>query len=339
MLRINGSDQYINQTQVDEIRPLLGQFWNSSISWTTSVNSSTSIRFVGTDIWAYGISGPEQGSFLATLDNHTLGTYSAYNDQGDTNYHHLLFTAHQLEDGPIHTLTLTNQGSSEGGEGDGLAFDYAVVQSSAYLDAPTTPTEATSTTTSSTPSIDPATAASASMAAASASALAAAEAMLPYHFTPAQLTSLTIPYEFSWNGTLYFVVVFSALIAITSLFFTLYALVDYLKSRNINLKDWATKLRSKRPQVGFEVGRDAQARGYEEGDGGSYLIHQGRRSERRTTRLLDALRGKKISSPVPISDNGSIATGGTLNPRRESDGSGFQSHGKEEEGDHTVGGW
>ncbi len=57
MLRVNGSDQYINDTQVDSVRPLLGEFWNGSLSWTTTAGSNTTIFFVGTSF---------------TLSNHSI---------------------------------------------------------------------------------------------------------------------------------------------------------------------------------------------------------------------------------------------------------------------------
>ena len=47
MLRLNGSDQYVNASQVDGMVPLLSQFWNSSISWTTTLGSSTTLTFNG----------------------------------------------------------------------------------------------------------------------------------------------------------------------------------------------------------------------------------------------------------------------------------------------------
>jgi hypothetical protein len=78
------------------------------------------IRGVGTDIWAYGMSGPDQGTYSATLDNHTMGQYTA--QAAEVDYHHLLFAAHDLDDGKIHYLTLTNTQKEAS-----LAFDYALI--------------------------------------------------------------------------------------------------------------------------------------------------------------------------------------------------------------------
>lgn len=78
---------------------------------------------VGTDIWAYGISGPDQGLFSAAIDNVIIGQYSGYADS--TDYHHLLFTAHGLPDGPEHYLTLSSV------DGSSLAFDVAIINSAA----------------------------------------------------------------------------------------------------------------------------------------------------------------------------------------------------------------
>lgn len=50
MLRTNGSNDFINQTQVDEMEPLLDNFWNSSVSWTTTKGASTTLFFVGESI-------------------------------------------------------------------------------------------------------------------------------------------------------------------------------------------------------------------------------------------------------------------------------------------------
>ena len=47
MLRTGGSDEYINATQVDAMRPLLGNFWNESLSWSTTENASVTLTFVG----------------------------------------------------------------------------------------------------------------------------------------------------------------------------------------------------------------------------------------------------------------------------------------------------
>jgi hypothetical protein len=82
---------------------------------------------LGTDIYAYGLSGPSQSSYIAQLDNTTIGTYTART--ADTEYHHLLFSAHDLQDGVTHELTLVNAQ-----DGASMAFDYAVVTSMAAFE-------------------------------------------------------------------------------------------------------------------------------------------------------------------------------------------------------------
>jgi len=76
---------------------------------------------IGTDIWAYGMSGPDLGEVSAILD-HNSTKASAYTR--DVDYRHLLFQAHNLDEGVVHNLTFVN-----GQEGSNLVFDYAIVQS------------------------------------------------------------------------------------------------------------------------------------------------------------------------------------------------------------------
>ncbi|KAK8858618.1 hypothetical protein IAR55_002847 [Kwoniella newhampshirensis] len=336
MLRINGADEYIDQTQVAAMRPLLGQFWNSSISWTTGVNCSTSINFVGTDIWAYGISSPDQGSFLATLDDHTLGTYAmTETDPQKTDYHHLIFAAHGLEEGQSHTLTLTNQI-----EGKGLAFDYAVVESKGcvrlllYMLITTRRSQTLDPGTPTKP-LDPAVSASLAAAAAAAASASAAQAMLPYHFTPAQLASLTQEYKYHWNGIAQFVLIFSCFILVLCLFFISRTIVHTILERRKNRKQSLDSL--------FIMYPNSSKRTEKNPAGGSetYLVHTGEKKLKRTTRLMDALRGKKISPPL-ASDNGSITTGEGLRSgqgsRRGSGDSGLDPH-QEQTDDGSHGKW
>ena len=77
----------------------------------------------GTDIWAYGMSGPSQGYYTAILNNKTVGQYTAQAD--DVDYNYLLFAAHDLPDGQTHYLTLMNSEQSTS-----LAFDMAMIKTS-----------------------------------------------------------------------------------------------------------------------------------------------------------------------------------------------------------------
>jgi hypothetical protein len=69
------------------------------------------------------MSGPTQGTYTASLDNITIGNYTAHADVMD--YNHLLFAAHGLKDGEVHYLSFENTN-----DGLSLAFDYAVVTTS-----------------------------------------------------------------------------------------------------------------------------------------------------------------------------------------------------------------
>ncbi|WVF69147.1 hypothetical protein IAT40_003921 [Kwoniella sp. CBS 6097] len=139
MLRVNGSDQWIDDAQVAEMRPMLDQFWNQSISWTSKEGGWTKLSFVGTDIWAYGIAGPEYGSMRINLGFEDFEIQSQTQDVVD--YHKLLFEAHGLED-KAHSLTFTNFGfedhDSQGqakevkDQKGRLGFDYAVIQSESF---------------------------------------------------------------------------------------------------------------------------------------------------------------------------------------------------------------
>ena len=48
MLRNGGSNEYIDIAGMETMVPLLGQFWNQSVSWTRVLGASTTIRFIGT---------------------------------------------------------------------------------------------------------------------------------------------------------------------------------------------------------------------------------------------------------------------------------------------------
>ncbi|WWC88709.1 uncharacterized protein L201_003622 [Kwoniella dendrophila CBS 6074] len=121
MLRLNGSNQSLNedQDQVNEMEPLLTQFWNQSISWTEKQGSWVQLNFTGTDIWVYGITGPYQGQIEFILDDQNLGLCSQNNEE--TDYHHQIYDIHDMEDNP-HILRSVNVDRR-------MSFDYAIVQS------------------------------------------------------------------------------------------------------------------------------------------------------------------------------------------------------------------
>ncbi|RSH91113.1 hypothetical protein EHS25_010289 [Saitozyma podzolica] len=288
MLRTNGSDEYLNATQVEEMSPLLGSFWNSSISWTTSNGSSTTLSFVGTDIYAYGLSGPSQSPYIAQLDNSTVGTYTAR--AADTDYHHLLFSAHDLQDGVTHQLTLVNAQ-----EGASLAFDYAVVTSVAAFESPQQLASASASLL-----------AASSASAAAAAAASYSEALLnPNGYTAAQLASLTAVYHFHWNPPAYFVVVFGSLVgclslvAVSIMFLRSWVKDGSWRSIGSAIRERFGNRNRNRSGSGTGTGSERESEtGSKHGDGesGSYLLKDEKR--RPSSRVLNALRRGKISPPL-----------------------------------------
>ncbi|WVO12599.1 hypothetical protein L204_100204 [Cryptococcus depauperatus] len=320
MLRSGGSNEYISETQMAAMMPHLGEFWNSSVSWTTSPGSSTTLSFIGNKIWAYGIAGPDQGSFSASIDNKTIGTYSA--QQNSVDYKKLLFQAIDLSDGMPHTLTLTNVGNHS------FAFDYALIQSTSLwqnssASVPSTPSAATQATGDA--------AAGSSLPSTSDSEMKAALS----RYSPSQLAALSQTYHAKWTGALYFVVILSSLFGAAILAWLIYTLS----------KKWARNPRNNVGSEGTDSGfrlagkskgkskSKTKGRQVPSDDGHSYLIHE-TKGWKRSTKLLDALKGKKISPPIS-GDNGSITTGGS--GRRESVGTvesypGAKSHDTAEKG-------
>ncbi|OXG82371.1 hypothetical protein C348_03050 [Cryptococcus neoformans Gb118] len=205
MLRVNGSDEYINQTQVDSMRPLLGNFWNNSISWTTTSGSWTSIYFNGTSISAFGLAGPEQGRFSAILDGEPMGSYTAQQDNID--YHNLLYNATNLQDGYTHNLTFTNIGNQS------FAFDYAIIEESVYSHISDNTAELNSATTS-----NPFAIATAKTTTTELSPSFNDTAAVAAQSSSAQLSALSQQmYHVKWNGAMYFVVIFASIMGATLL--------------------------------------------------------------------------------------------------------------------------
>jgi hypothetical protein len=129
-------------------------------------------------------------------------------------------------------------------------------------------------------------------------AQAEAKELTPSQYTSQQLASLLLPYRTRWDASLYFVVIFSGIIILTSLLFALRLFFAYLWHRR---------------------GGDTYS------DGESYLIRRQRSSTgskpRPSTKILNALRGKDISNPMPSDDGHSEG-----NFKRESDGAGTGSY-------------
>jgi len=47
MLREGGANEYLSESEMEMMRPLLGEFWNSSVSWTSVQGAATTLSFIG----------------------------------------------------------------------------------------------------------------------------------------------------------------------------------------------------------------------------------------------------------------------------------------------------
>ncbi|KIR42836.1 hypothetical protein I307_01188 [Cryptococcus deuterogattii 99/473] len=248
MLRINGSDEYINQTQVDTMRPLLENFWTNSISWTTTLGSWTTIHF-------------------------NVGSYTA--QQASIDYHKLLYNATNLQDGYTHNLTFTNAGNQT------FAFDYAIIEESIYDNIAVT----------------------ASNSFASATTKANTEPALPFNDTTAtaaqnsaaRLSALSHQtYHVKWNGAMYFLVIFSSMMGAALVVW----LSQLIVKRKLRKKERGSTgrlndgifLSPRHPEKGWSERCETEQR--------SDIIVFDESRFKRTTKLLEALRGKNISHPI-----------------------------------------
>ncbi|WWC62524.1 uncharacterized protein I303_105120 [Kwoniella dejecticola CBS 10117] len=293
MLRTNGSNEYIAPVkQVEEMEALLGEFWNSSISWTEQQGAWMELSFVGTDIWAYGIDGPEYGDIEFTLDGRKMehGDEGSSQDSEEQDYHHLLLDLHELENGE-HTLRYTNAGAE--GAGKRMSFDYAVIQGqsspisekndasaiasltntpalAAQVTSPLTSTDrttistsfshststpnpnSTSTSNDSSPQLQEGVIQAQAQAQAAAASSAALAALFPTQYSMAQLASLKEVYTFRWNAAAYFVVVFASCVVGVFLLFIVH----------ISLKAYIKDHRPEDPYMdGCEQGGSSKTQG------------------------------------------------------------------------------
>lgn len=241
------------------------------------------------------MSGPDQGAYSVLLDDHAMGPYTSKTDSAS--YDFLLFAAHELEDGPVHRLMIVSE--DEGG--GSLAFDVAVISSEVasgmYVrpfrrqDVAADPLR--NPVVSSLPSSTvPVIATNSSALADNISTIDAAAPInpvgIPTQYSKAQLASLAHPYHFKWNGAAYFVVVFSSLVTAA---FAILCIRFFSRS-------WIKK-------------RQARAAPTSAASGINHLIPRGLRAgqgrkPRPTTRLLEALKGRKIGTPMPSDDGHSL---------------------------------
>jgi hypothetical protein len=98
--------------------------------------------------------------------------------------------------------------------------------------------------------------------------------LVPTQYSQAQLASLLSPYHHRWNGAAYFVIIFSGLIVLGAVLFGLDIFVGKLYRRSSI------------------------------GEGESYLLGKEKRSKRAvpSTRVINALKAKEISHPMPSED-------------------------------------
>ncbi|RXK41671.1 hypothetical protein M231_00906 [Tremella mesenterica] len=138
-----GASNWIDNTDVQNELPTLSNDYNSSISFTSQPDAATTILFSGSAFWAYGISGPEEGTYEVGLDGQSQGVFNASTPQRV--YSSVLFHTSGLKEGN-HSVVLKNK--------DGrLSFDKAVIWSGLTF-APIVNTN-TSSTPVSTPSSTP----------------------------------------------------------------------------------------------------------------------------------------------------------------------------------------
>ncbi len=104
-----------------------------------------------------------------------------------------------------------------------------------------------------------------------------ADSKLPTPYSAAQLATLDTTYDFHWNAAAYFVIVFSGIVVAAFSMVILYIL----------MRAWAFKRQNGSVGVGE-----------------SYLVgSEGGRKPRPTSKVLDALRGRKISTPIPSEEH------------------------------------
>ncbi|ORX41064.1 hypothetical protein BD324DRAFT_647961 [Kockovaella imperatae] len=110
------ASNWINTTQYDSELQMSNNDFNGSISWTEQVNASTTIRFNGTSVWTFGISGGEAGIYEVLLDGLSEGLFDA--SGGPRVYQSLLYHTSGLNNAE-HNLTLRNVE-----QGKRLSFDF-----------------------------------------------------------------------------------------------------------------------------------------------------------------------------------------------------------------------
>ncbi|EIW69919.1 hypothetical protein TREMEDRAFT_20077, partial [Tremella mesenterica DSM 1558] len=72
-----GASNWIDNTDVQNEFPTLSNDYNSSISFTSQPDAATTILFSGSTFWAYGISGPKEGTYEVDLDGQSQGVFNA----------------------------------------------------------------------------------------------------------------------------------------------------------------------------------------------------------------------------------------------------------------------
>ncbi|WWD03610.1 hypothetical protein V865_001664 [Kwoniella europaea PYCC6329] len=101
-----------------------GGYYNNTAKINYGVGDSMSLKFTGTNIQVYGTINTDHGAYSISMDGNPAKMFDGYFFQA--RFSTVLYTATNLPEGE-HTLVMQNAGG--GKEGNGMEFDYAVVNS------------------------------------------------------------------------------------------------------------------------------------------------------------------------------------------------------------------
>ncbi|ORY30396.1 hypothetical protein BCR39DRAFT_558675 [Naematelia encephala] len=121
-----------NETLVGEYQSNLEGFYNQTVSVGMSTDSSVDLKFQGSGIYLFGMSGPNGGGALVSLNGQTVGSLNLSNPWHA--YSSLLFMQAGLDPLATHTVSiLSTQPGSE------LVIDYALLTSKKPSSDPSLP--------------------------------------------------------------------------------------------------------------------------------------------------------------------------------------------------------
>ncbi|KAK6909453.1 hypothetical protein I203_103472 [Kwoniella mangroviensis CBS 8507] len=99
-------------------------YYNNTAEVNYGVGDYMSLKFTGTNIQVYGTINTDHGAYSISMDGNPAKMYDGYFFQA--RFSTVLYTATNLPEGE-HTLVMQNAGGAK--EGNGMEFDYAVVNS------------------------------------------------------------------------------------------------------------------------------------------------------------------------------------------------------------------